>query len=174
MSDELTIQSASVSDDGQHLNLRVTVHNPAKRTRFVYASIRALRYDPSAKRLELQLSDHGLIEPRDLRGPPPSGATFTLPEMLEVQPGSAAEVTVQLERTIVRIDPARSTDVLRFQVLPAHEATVIKVDVAWGETPFYLDPRKPGEMRKQLVAWSKGVATHRSTRSPGASKGEGE
>lgn len=162
---DLTIRSTTLTDDGQSLHLTIVVHNPANRTRYAYASVRALRYDRTTKVLEVQLSDNGLVELRTLRGVP-SASTFILPTIMEVEPKSDAELPLRLERTITRVDTARSTDVLRFETLPIHEATTVQVDVAWGDTPFYPDPRTPYEMRQQLVSWSKGVATHRTRRKP--------
>jgi hypothetical protein len=164
MSDDLVVNSASVQDDGMSLQLRIVVHNPAGRTRHVYTSIRALRYDKNTKTLEVQMSDHGLMEPRDRRNPAQedvSSANFILPHMTDVAAGAEAEISIRVPRTITRIDPdAPPAPVLKLETLPVHEADDVEVAVAWGDTPFYSDPREPFQMRKQLAAWAKGVARY--------------
>ena len=163
MSDEVVINSASVDDDGMSLQLRIAVHNASNRTRHVYTSVRGLRYDRATRALEVQMSDHGLMEPRDRRNPSPddvSSANFILPHMTGVPPGGDTEISLRVPRTIVRVDPAASTAVLKLETLQVHEAETVHIDLAWGDTPFYSDPRKPFEMRKQLTEWAKGVAHH--------------
>jgi hypothetical protein len=165
---ELTIRSATVEDDGSSLHLRIVVHNPASRTRHVYASFRALHYDPATRALRVQMSDHGLVELRNLRGPATaeeSSATFLLPDLQQVSPESDAELSLRLPRTTVHVDPTQTSGpVLRLQTDNIHEARTVQVDVAWGESPFYSDPRRPYEMRAQLTDWTGGVAQHVITR----------
>jgi hypothetical protein len=164
MKDDMVMSSASIDDDGKSLHLRFVVHNPAGRTRHVYTSIRALRYDKVTKMLEVQMSDHGLMEPRDRRNPAPndvSPANFILPQMTDVAAGADAEISLHVPRTITRIDAnAPPAAVLRLETLQVHEADTVQVDVAWGDTPFYSDPREPFQMRKQLTGWAKGVCRY--------------
>lgn len=165
MPNEMTIKSATLHDDGTSLQLLIVVRNPGNRTRHVYSSVRALRYDAATKSLEVQMSDHGLMEPRDRRAPPQpnetSTATFIVPRIVDVAPGTETELTLRIPRTITHIDPTKSAGaVLKFVTEPIHEAQTIQVDVAWSDTPFYADPRRPFEMRKQLTEWVKGVARH--------------
>lgn len=165
---DLIITEASLTDDGQQLHLKVKARNPANRTRHVYASHRALRYDAATGILEVQMSDHGLVEPRELRNSGDmSPATVILPAFTTVDPKNDAEITMMLPRTIVRPSLARSTaTMMKFDVLPIYEARSVKIDLAWSESPFYLDPRRPTKNREQLVEWAKGVAIHQLERSP--------
>jgi hypothetical protein len=125
-------------------------------------------YDSATHILEVQMSDHGLIEPRELRnGGENNPATIILPAFTSVDPRGETEVNLILPRTIVRPSLAKSTDkLLGIETVQIHEATSVKIDVAWGETPFYLDPRRPTKNREQLVEWSKGVATYNLERAP--------
>jgi hypothetical protein len=166
--DDVTITGTTLTDDGQHLHLKIRVHNPSNRTRHLYNSVRALRFDPPSKTLEVQMSDHGLAEPRSLRyGDELQPTNFILPSFTSVDPRSDGELSISLPRTIMRPDVAKSTSTsLKFEQLPIHEATTVKVDLAWSDTPYYEDPRIPYDHRQQLVKWARAVATHKSARKP--------
>lgn len=165
--DEPTITGTSLTDDGQHLHLTIRVHSTSNRTLHLYNSIRALRYDGATKTLEVQMSDHGLVEPRSLRYGDEQPATFILPSFTSVDANSNAELSLNLPRTIVRPDIARSTTAsMKFESLPIHEAAAMKVFLAWSDTPYYEDPRIPYDHRQQLVNWAKGVATYKSALKP--------
>jgi hypothetical protein len=165
--DDPTITGTTLTDDGEHLHLTVKLHNPSNRTRHLYNSTRALRYDRATKTLEVQMSDHGLTEPRALRYGDKNPTNFILPSFTSVDPRGDAELSINLPRTIVRPDIAKSTAIsMKFESLPIHESTAVKVDLAWSETPYYEDPRIPYDHRQQLVNWAKGVATHKSARKP--------
>jgi len=163
--DDLSISETTLTDDGEHLHLKIRVHNPSNRTRHFYSSKRALRYDSATKTLEVQMSDHGLAEPRLLRYGDEKPTTFILPSFTSVDPQSDTELSISLPRTIIRPDIAKSTTTsMKFERVPIHEATALKVDIAWSNTPYYEDPRIPYDHRQQLVNWAKGVATHKSAR----------
>jgi hypothetical protein len=163
---EPTITGTSLTDDAQRLHLTIRVHSTSNRTLHLYNSVRALRYDAATKTLEVQLSDHGLVEPRELRfGDEQLPATFILPSFTTVDANSDTELALSLPRTIVRPDMAKSTTAsMKFESLPIHEAAAVKVLLAWSDTPYYEDPRMPYDHRQQLVNWAKGVATHQSAR----------
>jgi hypothetical protein len=170
--DDLTITGTTLTDDGEHLHLTVKAHNPSSRTRHLYNSFRVLRYDQATKTLEVQMSDHGLTEPRVLRHGDEKAANFILPSFTSVDPHGDAELSLNLPRTIVRPNMAKSTiRSMRFESLPIHESTAVKVDLAWADTPYYEDPRIPYDHRLQLVNWTKGVATHKSEHKPAATTG---
>jgi hypothetical protein len=165
--DEPTITGTSLTDDGQHLHLTVRVHSTSNRTLHLYNSTRALRYDRTTKTLEVQMSDHGLAEPRSLRYGDEQPTTFILPSFTSVDPRGDAELSINLPRTIVRPDIAKSTTAsMKFESLPIHEAAAVKVDLAWSDIPYYEDPRIPYDHRQQLVNWAKGVATHKAALKP--------
>lgn len=169
--DDVTITGTTLSDDGQHLHLRIRVHNPSLRTRHLYNSVRALRFDRASTTLEVQMSDHGLAEPRSLRyGQEELQPTnFILPSFTSIDPQSDGELSISLPRTIIRPDVAKSTSAsMKFEQLPIHEATTLKVDLAWSDIPYYEDPRMPYDHRQQLVNWTKAVATYKSARKPGS------
>jgi hypothetical protein len=168
------ITSARLTDDGQRLRLALEIGNPSTRTLHLYRTLRAIRYFPAERRLEVQLSDRGLDELDRL-------GNFIFPRFVSVDPGGRTSLSVPLPRVITRVDPdqppgARTPDI---QSLPAHEAEVVDVEIAWSGTPFYRDPRPGVSPRQMLVRWAQGHATlrlHRSTDQdggPGSDPGAG-
>lgn len=161
MSNELRIGNARIDDDGSKLHLTVEVENPSSRTLHLYRTLRALRYDPASRRLEVQLSDRGLEEPLML-------GNFIFPRFTSVDPHGRTSFTVPVPRVITRVRPGQ-VDVRtpEIEALPAHEAQLVDIEIAWSGTPFYRDPRPNRGPRAMLVAWAQGYATFRLDRSTG-------
>ncbi|MCX4239959.1 hypothetical protein [Paraliomyxa miuraensis] len=159
MSPALRITHATLDDDGRKLRLELTVANPAERTLHLYRTMRAVRYDASTRTLQVQLSERGLEEPTRV-------GSFLWPRFTSVDPGGTASLGVTVPRVLSRMRPEQAngrTPII--EALPAHEAVVVEVEVAWSGTPFYDDPRpRAGGPRARLVAWPQGLACVRFTR----------
>lgn len=173
MSTDPSITNARIDDDGKKLRLTVEVENPSTRTLHLYRTLRAVRYDRASRRLEVQLSDRGLEEPLHL-------GNFIFPRFTSVDPGGRTRFTIPVPRVITRVKPGQ-VDVRtpEIEALPAHEAAIIDIEIAWSGTPFYRDPRPGRGPRAMLVAWAQGYATFRLDRStghgvPGGAPGMGE
>ncbi len=157
MPTELKIVHAEMHDDLQkEMTLRVHLHNTSTRTMHAYSSVRALRYDPATKTLEVQLSDRGLQEMS------PSG-NFILPSFMSVDPQSEATLTVSLPRTIARLAPGQNQIAPIVEELPAYQAEHVDIEVAFSSTPFYRDPRPKTRKtpRKMMVDWAEGHVKYR-------------
>jgi hypothetical protein len=157
MPDDISIPSVTALDDeaAGMLELRVRIRNSAKRTMHVCSSVRAVRYDPATKTLEVQLSDRGLQE-LSMNG------TFSLPTFQSVDPEDEIQMTVSVPRTIARFVPGTNEIAPVIEELPAHEAETIDVEIAYSGTPFYRDPRRrpDNSPRAMVVAWAEGHATY--------------
>lgn len=161
MSNEPIIGSARIDDDGRKLQLTVEVENPSTRTVHLYRTPRALRYDPAERRLEVQLSDRGLEEPLFL-------GSFIFPRFTSVDPGGRTSFTIPVPRVITRVRPGQvAVRTPEIEALPAHEAELVDIEIAWSGTPFYRDPRPHRGPRAMLVAWAQGYVTFRLDRSTG-------
>jgi hypothetical protein len=159
MTPELEIAVSQLHDDGTRLALRVNLHNPADRTLHAYASLRALRYDPTTSVLEVQLSDRGLAEQPWMTG------TLAMPRFTSVDPGGDTILELSVPRVITRLAPGQNQISVTFERRLAHEARYVDLEIAWSDTPFYADPRrKTAGPRASLVAWARGFARHRHTR----------
>jgi hypothetical protein len=158
MKNQLKIASVELNDDLKQLTLRLRIQNPGDRTLHACASVRALRYDPATRTLEVQLSDRGL---RDT-GP---RSTFLQPKFTSVDPNSETTLELSLPRTIARLKPGHNQIAPTVEELPAHEAQHINVEIAYSGTPFYRDPRpKTGKSpRQMMVDWAEGVAKHKES-----------
>ena len=154
---ELTITHAELRDDleKKEMSLLVRLHNPGPRTLHAYASIRALRYDPATKTLEVQLSDRGLREP-GLSG------NFPLPKFTSIDPNGEATLELTVPRTIARLKPGHGQIAPIVEEFPAHEAENVTIEVAYAGTPFYRDPRAKiaKTPRKMMQDWAEGHARH--------------
>ena len=159
MTKELQIADAKLEDDGKKLWIEVDVVNPTNRTLHFYRTMRAIRYDPASRVLQVQLSDRNLEEPH-------ATDTFIHPRIIAVDPGGRARFRLPLPRRITRVQPGGQnlrTPVI--EALPAYEAEEVEVEIAWSGTPFYRDPRPTGKgPRADLTAWAQGFATTRVRR----------
>ena len=134
MNGDVTISSATLDDDGETLHLRIVVHNSGDRTCFVYGSSRAVKYEADNKTLTIQMSDHGLREPRELRGDSGiTSTTFIQPQIEELPPHSDKELALRVPRTTVHVDPTQVDGaVLRLQTDALHEAEVVNIKLRVG------------------------------------------
>ncbi len=165
MSTDLEITAATLHDDGRKLRLELELFNPSERTLHLYRTRRATRYDPVSRVLQVQLSDRGL-DPHQHAG------SFLWPRFTSIDPGGRTKFGLPLPRVITRVKPSQvklRTPVI--ESLPAWQAQLVDIEVAWSGTPFYDDPRpKAGGPRARLTAWATGHATFRLVR-PGPSGG---
>ena len=164
MSDELEIAGVEIHDDNRVFALAIDLRNRADRTLHACATVRALRYDPAARVYGVQLSDRGLAEPFYMR-------KIIRPRFTSIDPGGHTLLPLTVPRSLVRVAPGENQIVPTLERLRAYEARYLDLEIAWGTTPFYPDPRKssPGP-RAALVAWSKGLARHRHDRGERANR----
>lgn len=155
----LEIQDLELVDDGKTLTLRVHVHNGASQTLFAYGNLRGARYDPASKTLDVLLTDRGLAERLH--------SNFILPKLVSIDAGATTSIEVTVPRVIARFAAGAHQISPVIERLQAHEAETVTVEMAWGDTPFYRDPRQGPTQRKHLVAWAKGFATYRKPRGGG-------
>ena len=159
MSTTLEITHATLLDDGRRMRLELELHNPSARTLHLVRTLRALRYDPDSRTLEVQLSDRGLEEVSRVDN-------FIWPRFTSIDPSGTLRFGITLPRVISRVKPGQAnvrTPII--ESLSAHEAREVEVEIAWSRTPFYEDPRPsvPGP-RAMLVAWAQGHARVRLRR----------
>lgn len=161
MTTALEISDATLSDDGNVLRLELQLQNPGDRTVHAYRTLRAIRYDPATQTLEVQLSERGLEEHSNL-------GNFIWPRFVSIDPGGSTTIGLNLPRVLSRVQPSPTT--VRtpvIEVLPAHEARAVEVEVAFSGTPFYDDPRpSAGGPRSRLEKWAEGYAEVRLVRDP--------
>ncbi|MCC7371521.1 MAG: hypothetical protein IT306_24085 [Chloroflexi bacterium] len=148
----------SMRDTSSGVELSVRLRNPSNRALHYIADVRATIFDPATRQLRVQLSDQG-------REPPP-GALSVQPQFRVVGPNSEALLTVRLPRTIVKLSstPSPSGDVTLEEHVIA-DADSIEVEIGWGDTPYYRDPRDSARGTPPIAAWEQ--ASLRLTYRPG-------
>jgi hypothetical protein len=130
----------------------VELRNPGGRALHYIADVRAIVFDTATATFTVRLSEQGLE---------PMGAGTQLePRFGVIDPGSIASTLVRLPKTIVRLaDTAGPAGELRFEEHRLADAATIAVEVGWSDTPYYPDPRDPGQKERDrtednpIVAW---------------------
>lgn len=143
---------ADVVEDDDGLDVTIRLHNSADRALHYIGAVRALDYDPTARRLTVRLSDVGReVVP---------GAANLRPPTRSVDPGADAEVTVHLPAQITQLVPSPDGDERRvaFARQRIADAEEVVVEVAWSEVPFYADPRDHDDLVLPSVRWQQDTA----------------
>ncbi len=152
MKGEIEVGNIEFHDDGQNLIVKVEIRNTSDRTLHAYASVRGLKYDSATKALTVLLTDRGLAEK-------PHVSNFNRPRFTSVDPKGQTVISLSLPRFLTRMAASEREYEPKIETLPIHEATTMRVEVAWSDKPFYPDPRdKRNSMRAQLVEWERGIA----------------
>jgi hypothetical protein len=141
---EGTLKATKITDRGMELVVRL--RNPGNRALHYISDVRALRYEPANKRLIVRLSDEGrTVIP---------GAMFMLPSFRVIDPNSNVEIKIDLPETIVKLaESATPSGEVAFEEQKIIDAQVIEVDIAWADTPFYMDPRESDDGRLPTARW---------------------
>jgi hypothetical protein len=124
------------------MQLRYRVHNGTEAAVYVHDGLARILYDDDAGELEL-----GLVAP-------------TFPEDLhvfgaelcyrEVPAGCSCDVRREVLREYTRLAPSENGEVA-FEAIPVHEASIVTVELAWGERP--MEPDDPDMSRDDYEAW---------------------
>lgn len=152
----LQIKDVGFHDNGNNLIAEVRLHNTSTRTLHAYATARNMQYDAATRTLTVLLSDRLTGEG--------GGTMFIHPRFVPVDPGGETVITLQLPRFLTRMLPGKDLPAPKLERVPIHEATTIKVEVDWSDTPFYPDPRGQKHARQQLVDWAKSTARKQGSR----------
>ena len=148
----LSIEDIALHRRDERVALRIALQNGSDRTLHAYATPRRIEYDRDTRLLEVDLTDEN-------REPPPAGSVFVRPKFVAVDPGGDRTIELSLPEVMHRIGPESDQKSLAFEALPIHEATSVKVRLAWSDTPFYPDVREPRKPPlEQLKGWQKGTA----------------
>jgi hypothetical protein len=152
MSDELAVKDVRLRPAGERVAVEIPVANGADRTLHAYATARKILYDPSTKKLTLELTDEGA-------GPLMLGGTFVFPKFVAVDPGQERTIELDLPAVIHRMAPGADQPSPTIENLPIHEATSADVKLAWSDTPFYPEARETEKTPlDQLQEWQTGTA----------------
>jgi hypothetical protein len=139
-----SVESMAEVDDGAELTVRL--RNPLDRAIHYIADVRAMIFDPTTRRLRVQLSDQG-------REMPPGGIAME-PQFRTIDPQSEALLNVRLPKTIVKLTDAPSpTGEVMFEEHAIADAEEIELEIGWADTPYYSDPRDRARGEVPVAAW---------------------
>jgi hypothetical protein len=144
--------------------LVVRLQNTADRALHYIADVRGLRFDPATRTVYVRLTDEGrVLAP---------GVAEILPEIRYIDPGSEAELQVRLPETIVKLAEPQAGEPRRlaFEKHRIADAEEIVLEIAWADTPLYLDPRPTTDPRLPAVRWQQQTLT---ISAPGPARGGG-
>jgi hypothetical protein len=147
MNDQVNIVEAKFEDDGHAIRGAIALRNDGQQGAYAYRSVRAQRFDPASKVLEIQLSDRGIR----------SGlmSSFIIPGVVAIRPGATESIRLDLSRTIVRLDNRQRGSLgARTERLDAFSADSIHVEIAWSDRPL-----PTGLQRGDIQSWPRGFAT---------------
>lgn len=141
---EAEVESVRETEDGLEVDVRM--FNPLDRPIHYVADVRAIVFDPAARRLRVQLSDRG-------REPLPGGIAVQ-PRIRTIEPQSEVVVNIRLPKTIVKLAESQSPegDVL-FEEHALTDAEEIELEIGWADTPYYDDPREKGQEGPPVASW---------------------
>jgi hypothetical protein len=142
----------AAAEEGKFV-VRITVHNPAKRTLYAYASPRRILYDSVTGLLTICLHDHHVEEGSVISRHLPQ------PRIVPLEGNADSEVTLSIPPIIrrVRAVTERGDAGGVIEELRVSEASEVRVEVAHQDTPFYYDPKQ--DKAHQLKKWGKVIAS---------------
>ena len=136
----------SMKETDKTFEITVRVRNPLNRAIHYIADVRAMVFDPTSRRLRVQLSDQG----REI----PPGGMFKLPRIRRVDPDSEAALSLSLPKTIVKLAATTTPgNEVSFEEHAISDADQIELDIGWSDTPFYADPREASRETLPVSAW---------------------
>jgi hypothetical protein len=150
----IRLESAIAVVEGDEYVIMVRVTNMVPRTLYAYGSVRRASYDNDTRKLLLQLHDHGYTPEEE----EVIASHMKQPRIVPLEGGTQTELKITLAPMMRRIRPAneRGTGPL-FEELHISEATVLELEVAHQDTPFYYNPKQNN--LHQLQEWGTAIAT---------------
>ena len=150
-----------VNDAGPRLELLVELSNDSDRTLYAVGELRGMKYDEVTRTLRVLLTD------REFEAPNHPGIRM-LPRLVSVEPGGSTTLRVEVPKTLSRLRaPAGPPGpVPEIERIATTDAETVEVDVAWGRTPFYRDPRARKGATSDIVEWEDGVVESRGPARP--------
>lgn len=147
---EITSSTRVVTDQG--LVIVIRLRNTSRQALHYISDVRAIKYDPVARRLEVRLTDEG-------RAVIP-GAAHVLPQFRVLDPLAAAELSLTLPVEIIMLAPPPDPEKkkIAFQKHRIADAERIDVVVAWSDTPYDQDPRDTDDQRLPAARWQQNEA----------------
>lgn len=144
------IRSFTKVENKVELVLRVV--NDNTRALHYIGNLRRMVFDPGSGKLQVFMTDAGRqIIP---------GIANVLPQFRIVDPGSTAEVKLELPARAVHMtgaaDPNGGVALEEWDVSSAAEVEVV---VGWSDTPFYNDTRRSQSKDLPANLWEKGAVT---------------
>jgi len=130
----------------KRMEVVVRLSNKSKRALHYISDMRAMRYDPLAKRLVIALSDEGReILPLNVE---------KVPVIRHIDPQSDAEIRISVPERIIKLPSQTPGGKLAFEKHDMAEMQEVVVEVGWADVPFYKDtrPRKAEASRKMPAA----------------------
>jgi len=131
---------------GGKMNLVVRLSNKSKRALHFISDVRAIRYDPVAKRLTIALSDEGReILPLNVQ---------KIPIIRHIDPQSDAEIRISVPEKIIKLPRQTPGGKLAFEKYDMAEMQEVVVELGWADVPLYKDtrPRTAEATRKMPAA----------------------
>jgi hypothetical protein len=145
----VAVKQTAVTPEG--LEVTLSIRNTGDRALHYVSDIRTLRYDSATGQLVVGLSDAG-------RQRLPS-SVFRLPNFKYVDPHSEAELTIRVPPRIVRLTTGSTPEGAPiFEEHRPVEATQVQVEMAWADTPYYVDARARDEHQLPTASWAQGHA----------------
>jgi hypothetical protein len=146
---QATIKSAEPASGaaaGKRMDLVVRLSNKSKRALHYISDVRAIRYDPLAKRLTIALSDEG----REIL----SLNVEKVPVIRYIDPQSDAEIRISVPENIIKLPRQTPGGKLAFEKYDMAEMREVVVELGWADVPLYKDtrPRTAEAARKRPAA----------------------
>ena len=141
-----SVKSLTTTERGMQVVLRL--QNPNTRAMHYIADVRGMDYDPATRKLTVRLTDEGRVLI-------PS-AVQVQPMFRFVDPGSEAEIRLDLPQSIVKLGPPSPTGQINLEEHRIADAEEVVIDVAWADTPYYEDTRPSAKQEMPAARWQQG------------------
>lgn len=157
--DTLSGELTSISFGETKIHLVLKIRNTAERALHFISDVRTLRYNSVSKELVVSLSDEG----RELI----PGAASKLPKFRHIDPGSEAEIHLEVPKKIVKLSRSVPPGELGFESHQLNDAVDIVVNVAYADVPYYPDTRKTEATTLPTVQWQQDLLVMKKSIKPG-------
>lgn len=158
---DLSVTDVSVTDDGAHLRLAVTVHNGHIRDVSTYDTFRGMTYDDATKKLVVQWRE------RTCDADTITCTHYMYPQYTTISAGSSRVLEAQLPRTLVKVAPPAPGEKPTPISIPIYELDTADVDMAWTRNP--VDTAHDTGGRRSVLAAEEGAVQASWHRAPSAS-----
>lgn len=159
---DLSVTSVSVTDDGAHLRLSLTVHNGHIRDVATYDTFRGMSYDETSRKL--------VVEWRERRcdADTVTCTHYMYPQYTTIAAGSSRVLEAQLPRTLVKVaTPSGPGEKPTPVSVPIYDLDAADVELAWTHNP--VDAARDTGGRKAVLAAEEGTVQASWHRAPGGS-----